>query len=66
MAEISDDDLGLLVACALDYDVRLPHRTVPMRVWEALSPQWRGRINEAKDSKTDEYGREVRRPLTEV
>ena len=44
MAEISDDDLGILVICAVNYDSRLPYGHVKKEVWDALTPEWRERV----------------------
>lgn len=60
MAEISDDDLGLLVWCALDYDRRLPAGRAPDSVWDALSDEWRGKINHWQRATVDPLGAEFR------
>lgn len=59
MPTISDNDLGFLVWCALDYDRRLPEGRVPDQVWAALSDEWRGKINGWK-SDIDALGAQVR------
>jgi hypothetical protein len=57
---INPDDLGKLVWCAIDYDRRLPHGNVPPLVWEALTPEWRGKIMAWKGAERDHLGAEVR------
>jgi hypothetical protein len=59
---ITPDDLGMLAWCALSYDRRLPDGKVPPRIWEALTPEWRGKINNAKTARLDQLGAEVRKP----
>jgi hypothetical protein len=58
--ELSPDELGLLVWCAMDYDRRLPTGIVPPAVWEALTPEWRAKINTWKGSDRDAIGAQVR------
>lgn len=59
---VGPDDLGLLVWCALSYDRRLPGGNIPTRVWEALTPEWQGKVNRWKSAETDHLGAEVRGP----
>ena len=65
MAEISDDDLGLLVWCAKSYDRRLPDGRVPVAVWEALTGEWQGKINSWASSDRDPLGAQIRPRNTE-
>ena len=59
MPEISDDDLGLLAWCALGYGRRLPSGRIPPQVWEALSTEWRGKINHWQSATVDMLGAEL-------
>lgn len=49
MTDVSDDDLGILIAAAASYDVRLPHGLIPERLWDRLTPWWRDRIAGQQD-----------------
>lgn len=58
---ISNDDLGLLVWCAMNYDRRLPGGgAIPVGVWEELTPEWKGKILAWRDTTQDALGAEVR------
>lgn len=57
---MTDDELGLLVWCALGYDRRLPSGLVPERVWDQLTPQWREKINRWRTARCDVLGAEVK------
>lgn len=59
-AVIGPDDLGLLVWCAMEYDRCLPAARVPPAVWEALTPEWRAKINTWNGSERDPLGAQVR------
>jgi hypothetical protein len=63
---LSDDELGLLVWCAMGYDRRLPDAYVPDAAWQALTPEWQHRINEFKGGSRDALGAEVRPRGAEV
>lgn len=59
---LSDDDLGLLVWCAVSYDRRLPRLSgepeVPDHLWDMLSPEWKDRFND--HANLDRYGAETK------
>jgi hypothetical protein len=59
---LDPDDLGLLVWCALSYDRRLPGGNVPNRTWEALTPEWRAKLNKWKNASRGHLGAQVRGP----
>lgn len=61
-ARVADDDLGLLVWCALSHDRRLPAGIVPSRVWERLTARWRADINKWQSAERDVLGAELRKP----
>jgi hypothetical protein len=58
--QISDDELGTLVWCAISWDRRLPRSVVPAAVWESLSDEWKDGINRWRNADTDHLGAEVR------
>lgn len=59
---LTDEDLRLLVWCALDFERRLPDGLIPGRIWEMLSVESRSLINRWKDGHgRDQLGAEVRR-----
>jgi len=60
MAEISDDNLGYLLWCAIGYDRRLPDGRVPDHLWKLLSHDWQGKINDWSSRDTDALGAQVR------
>lgn len=50
MAEISDDDLGLLCLSAASFGSRLaPKGHIPDRIWAQLTPEWQERIQRTYD-----------------
>jgi hypothetical protein len=61
MPEVSDDDLGLLVWCAISFDRKLPGGYAPPGAWDALSDEWRHKINKWNTSDRDGDGAEIRR-----
>ena len=45
---VSVDTLGQLTLCALNYNTRLPHGTVPPEVEAVFTPEWIARIRDAQ------------------
>jgi hypothetical protein len=62
LTALTPDDLGTLVWCAMDFDRKLPGAAVPPRIWEALTPEWQGKINRWRGADRDQLGAEVRKP----